>query len=364
MQGILNISLDIIKSNWRNLNNASNGKAAAVIKANSYGLGMLQIAKSLIDAGCRYFYVANTEEAIILRKENPSKEISIAIFEGFFEGTELIYKNNNLIPVINNLIQLKRLKKYNNLNKKNDPIKAILNIDTGMNRLGLEYSEVDFLYTNRSILENIKWDFIMSHLTNSSDPENNSNVEQLKKIKLFSKLIPNTKLSLANTGGILLGKNYCLDQTRPGIGLYGIDSHGKSIDILSKKLEIPFELHCPIIQIRNVGVGEKISYGGIDTTIRKSKLATIGIGYADGWLRLLKKNSSFLIDDQTCKIIGNITMDSFMIDITSIKVNTLKEGCHINLINNSNLKYILKDSKIISYEFLTGIGNRVIRKYN
>ena len=71
MQGILNISLDIIKSNWRNLNNASNGKAAAVIKANSYGLGMLQIAKSLIDAGCRYFYVANTEEAIILRKENP-----------------------------------------------------------------------------------------------------------------------------------------------------------------------------------------------------------------------------------------------------------------------------------------------------
>ena len=123
-------------------------------------------------------------------------------------------------------------------------------------------------------------------------------------------------------------------------------------------------MHCPIIQIRNVGVGEKISYGGIDTTIRKSKLATIGIGYADGWLRLLKKNSSFLIGDQTCKIIGNITMDSFMIDITSIKVNTLKEGCHINLINNSNLKYILKDSKIISYEFLTGIGNRVIRKYN
>ena len=79
MHGILNISLDIIKSNWRNLNNASNGKAAAVIKANSYGLGMLQIAKSLIDAGCRYFYVANTEEAIILRKENPSKELGKAI---------------------------------------------------------------------------------------------------------------------------------------------------------------------------------------------------------------------------------------------------------------------------------------------
>jgi len=91
MHGILNISLDIIKSNWRNLNNASNGKAAAVIKANSYGLGMLQIAKSLIDAGCRYFYVANTEEAIILRKETHLKKFQL-LYLKFFERTELIYK--------------------------------------------------------------------------------------------------------------------------------------------------------------------------------------------------------------------------------------------------------------------------------
>ena len=135
MQGFLNISLDIIKSNWITLNHASNGKAAAVIKANAYGLGMIEITKALIDAGCNYFYLANLEEAKVLRKIYPSTNISIAVFEGFFKGHELDYFSNNLVPIINNLNQLKRLNQYNLNNQNKKSIKAILNIDTGMNRL-------------------------------------------------------------------------------------------------------------------------------------------------------------------------------------------------------------------------------------
>ena len=103
MHGILKISLKSVKSNWLTLNEASNGKAAAVIKANSYGLGMIEIATALIDAGCNYFYVANIAEAIKLRQKITSKNISIAVFEGFFEGTESIYFENQLTPIINNL---------------------------------------------------------------------------------------------------------------------------------------------------------------------------------------------------------------------------------------------------------------------
>ena len=109
MHGFLNISLEGIKYNWTALNNASKGKAAAVIKANSYGMGMLQIAKKLNEAGCSYFYVANLDEAINLRKRFDSKKISIAVFEGFFEGSELIYFKNKLTPIINNLDQLNRI---------------------------------------------------------------------------------------------------------------------------------------------------------------------------------------------------------------------------------------------------------------
>ena len=139
MHGVLKISLEKIKSNWLALNEASNGKAAAVIKANSYGLGMIEIAKALIDAGCNYFYVATITEAIRKKKKITSKNIKIAVFEGFFESSELLYLENKLIPIINNLEQLKRINNFNIQKKK---LSAILNIDTGMNRLGLSSEEI------------------------------------------------------------------------------------------------------------------------------------------------------------------------------------------------------------------------------
>ena len=122
-------------------------------------------------------------------------------------------------------------------------------------------------------------------------------------------------------------------------------------------------MYASIIQIKDVKSGEAVSYGGIDILKRYSKLATIGIGYADGWLRLLKPNSTFLVGDEKCKIIGNITMDSFVLDITNVKKKKLKEGDEICLLDNSNIKYILKNNDIISYELLSLMGNRLIREY-
>ena len=130
-----------------------------------------------------------------------------------------------------------------------------------------------------------------------------------------------------------------------------------------KKLKLPLKLYASIIQIKDVKSGEAVSYGGIDILKRNSKLATIGIGYADGWLRLLKPNSIFLVGDEKCKIIGNITMDSFVLDITNVKKKKLKEGDEICLLDNSNIKYILKNNDIISYELLSLMGNRLIREY-
>ena len=109
MLGKIEISLNEIKSNWTALNFASNGKAAAVVKADAYGFGMTRITKTLINAGCKYFYVANLDEAIELRKNIINQDITIAVFEGFFKGTEITYFNNKITPIINNLEQLKRL---------------------------------------------------------------------------------------------------------------------------------------------------------------------------------------------------------------------------------------------------------------
>jgi alanine racemase len=361
MHGILKISLKKIQFNWLALNEASNGKAAAVIKANSYGLGMIEIATALIDVGCKYFYVANISEAIKLRQKLPSKKIKIAVFEGFFEKSELIYFNNQLTPIINNLEQLNRI---NNFNIEEKKLSAILNIDTGMNRLGLNSEEINILRKDKDILSKTNWDFIMSHLASSNNYKDINNKKQLDKIIEFSNYFPHIKLSLANTGGIKLGAKFCLDQTRPGIGLYGIDNVGQNIKITSKDLILPFELYAPIIQIRNVNINEPISYNGIDITKRTSKLATIGIGYADGWLRLLRPNSYFWLYQNKCNILGNITMDSFVLDITDIKEKTFKEGDYFCLLDNSNISNILINSNIISYELLTLFGSRLKRDYN
>ena len=360
MQSILKISLEDIKSNWKSLNTCSNGKAAAVIKANAYGMGMLKVAGALLDAGCKYFYVANINEGIKLRKKFNSNKIFIAIFEGYLKGFQKTYKDYNLIPVINSLEQLERL---NNFAIQGVKPRAILNIDTGMNRLGLNKQETSYLIENKDILNNIKLDYIMSHLANAQEKDNHNNLIQLNKITEFSKNFLNIKVSLANTGGIKLGKEFCCDQTRPGIGLYGIDNFGKSINLGSQLLKLPIKLSAPIIQVKNVKGGEAVSYGGIDVLEKNSILATIGIGYADGFLRLLKPNSIFSVGNEKCKIVGNITMDSFILDITDIKKTKLKEGDYINLLDDSNLEQMLSRNDIISYELLTLMGDRLNRDY-
>ena len=360
MQASLKISLKDIKSNWKSLNNFSDGKAAAVIKANAYGMGMLKVAGALLDAGCYYFYVANINEGIKLRRKFNSNKIYIAIFEGYLEGFEKTYKEYNLIPVINSLEQLKRLNKYA---IQGDIPRAILNIDTGMNRLGLNKQETCYLIENKDMLNNIKWDYLMSHLANAQEKENQNNLIQLKKIKEFSKNFPNIKVSFANTAGIKLGKEFCFDQTRPGIGLYGIDNFGKILSLDTQLLKLPIKLSAPIIQVKNVKGGEAISYGGVDILEKNSILATIGIGYADGFLRLLKPNSVFSIKNEKCKIVGNITMDSIVVDITGIKKTKLKEGDYISLLDGSNIEQMLSKNDIISYELLTLMSDRLNRDY-
>jgi alanine racemase len=322
---------------------------------------MIKVAKTLMKAGCSYFYVANLNEGVKLREELKSKDIKIAIFEGFLKGSEQSYVKYKLTPIINNLDQLIRLKK---LISQGCKIKAILNIDTGMNRLGFSQNEISLLLTNKELLNFVEWDFIMSHLANAHQINNKENFKQLDKILQFSKNLPNIKLSLANSGGIMLGSKFCLDQTRPGIGLFGIDNFGNNIELNSRSLKLPLSLYGPVIQLRDVDIGEKVSYGGVDMTKRKSKLATIGIGYADGWLRLLKPNSSFFIMKKKCRIIGNVTMDSFVLDVTDLKEKLLKEGDYLCLLDNTNIKNIVTKLDIISYELLTIMGNRLLRKYN
>ena len=360
MQCILEISLKKIKSNWEKINKYSNFRASAVVKANAYGFGSEEISIALSQSGCDYFYVAQIEEGIKLRKHLKSDKIKIGILEGMLYHPEE-YKRNNLIPVINNLSQLND---YINFKKLFPQIKGILHIDTGMNRLGLDKDELDHVMENISYMSSVNFEFIMTHFSNSNVHNDNFCNIQYKKILKINSYFKNNKISLSNTGGILLDKKFILDQTRPGIGIYGYDANGKNIILNKKNLNFPAKLKVPILQIRCGNKGEKVSYGRTEILNRDSKLATIGIGYADGILRLLKKDINIKINGKSCKIIGSITMDSLIVDITDIDTKNLKVGSYLELINEDFLiNWNRNEVGVSIYELFTLISNRVIRKY-
>ncbi len=360
MKCILEISLNKIKSNWEKINKFSNFKASAVVKANAYGFGLEEVALALNQSGCNFFYVAQIEEGINLRNCLKSKKIKIAILEGMLHHPEE-YKKNNLIPVINNLNQLNNLIEFK---KKNPEIKTILHIDTGMNRLGLDENEIDHALKNITYISSFKFEFIMSHFSNSNVKDDNFNRIQYEKIVKLNSFFKNKKISLSNTGGILLDKKYVLDQTRPGIGIYGYDANGKKIKLNKKNLDFPAKLKVPILQIRFGKKGDRVSYGRTEKLNRNSRLAIIGIGYADGILRLLKKKMSIMINGKSCQIVGSITMDSLIVDITDIDTKDLKVGSYLELINEDFLmNWDNSEFGLSIYELFTLISNRVIRKY-
>ena len=239
-----------------------------------------------------------------------------------------------------------------------------MHVDTGMNRLGLDSNELKYVLENISNISNVNFEFILTHFSNSNNKDDNFNYIQYEKILKINSYFKNKKISLSNTGGILLDKKFILDQTRPGIGIYGYDANGKNIILNKKNLNFPAKLKVPILQIRFGKKGDKVSYGRTETLNRDSKLATIGIGYADGILRMLKKNISLMINGKSCRIIGSITMDSLIVDITDVDVKNLKVGSYLELINEEFLiKWNKSELRISIYELFTLISNRVIRKY-
>ncbi len=360
MQSVLEISLKEVKSNWKNINKYSNFKASAVIKANAYGFGLEETAMALYQSGCNFFYVAQIEEGIRLRKKLKCNKIKIGVLEGMIHNPEE-YRKNNLIPVINNL---KQLHNFIDFKKNLSQINGILHIDTGMNRLGIDKNELDQILENISYISSIRFEFIMTHFSNSNIHNDNFNNIQYRKILEASSYFKNPKISLSNTGGILLDKKFILDQTRPGIGIYGYDANGKNIILDNKSLNFPAILKVPILQIRVAKKGDKVSYGRTQKLHRDSKLATIGIGYADGILRLLKNKMYIKINGIPCQVIGSITMDSLIVDITDIDTNNLTVGSYLELINKDFLNNLnFKQLGIGIYELFTLISNRVIRKY-
>ena len=354
---IARIDLDRLIHNWNSLDKLSANQTAAVVKADAYRHGMRAVALTLWEAGCRFFFVASLDEAITLRGILPDADIGI--FDSIEPQSLEAVKHYRLLPSINSKDELQALVAY----QKAMP--AMLQIDTGMNRLGADAEEVLAIIASPEF-QQVDWRLFFSHLASADEPNNSQNQKQKECFdSVLSKIhaqnnFASVPASLVNSAGIMLGKEYHYGLTRPGIGLYGVPTSPK----LAPLLKPVMSLHARVLQIRSAKKGETIGYNATATLKKNARLATIAIGYADGLPHSLSNKGIVHKDSLSAPIIGKISMDTTIIDITDWNEAHLKPGDLVDIINDQyTATNIASDAKTISYDMLTRLGLRASLQY-
>lgn len=362
------IDLDILANNMRNIKKLAGDKEVmAVVKADAYGHGALDVAPCLLENGASKLAVAMLTEAIELRNNNITAPIMILGYTPIYLGEELI--NYNIEQTIYDLNYAKELS--NLAIKLNKKAKIHIALDTGMGRIG-------FLPTDESFnaiceicnLPGLDVIGIFTHFSSSDEKNKEYTQYQFNQIYNFIERLEVNEINIpikhaSNSAAIIDLPNTYLDAVRAGIILYG---YYPSDEVKKDNLSIKpaLTLKAKIAHVKELDSGMYISYNRTFKTSRKSKIATIPIGYADGYIRTLKHEAKVIVNGQLAPIVGNICMDQFMIDVTDI--DNVKSGDEVILLGESNeVKFnaddLAKCMNSINYEVLCLLKNRVPRAY-
>ncbi|MEG3164829.1 alanine racemase [Sphingomonas sp. PB2P19] len=348
----LTIDLAAIVRNYRRIAAlAPNSTVAAVVKADAYGIGAARVAAALAAAGCRHFFVAHLSEVAAVRAAAPAGT-PIYVLNGLVAGAEADCAALGAIPVLNSLAQLAAWR------AQGPGLPAIVQVDSGMQRLGLSADEIGQLATAPALLDGIDLRYVMSHLACADEPDSPANARQRERFASICAELPLSPRSLANSGGAFLGADYHFDLLRPGIALYGGSPRpGVTMDPV-------VSLSAAIIQTRVVPAGTGIGYGLTAAADHPRVIATIGVGYADGWPRRLGGRGSAFVGDTRVPIVGRISMDSLLIDVSAIPDEARQAGAAVELLGpHQTIDDVARDADTISYEILTQLGARYARHY-
>jgi alanine racemase len=359
---VLTVDLSAIQDNYIHLQNLSAPSiCSAVIKANAYGGGLIPVAKALYEANCQDFFVATLEEGIEARTVLPLP-INIYVLNGIQIGYEEFYHHNHLIPVLNSIEEIEEWNSY--AAKKQLTLKALLHIDTGMNRLGLSIEDLPLLISLMPFLKNIDILYVMSHLACSSQIDHPMNQKQLTIFyEKFMKCFPKHKASLSASGGFFLGGGYHFNLIRHGLNLYGV-YHPKHFQTRSF-LKFSLRLSARVLQIRTVSDGESIGYDQTYVVQGKRRLATIGIGYADGLPRSLSNQGAVAyIQGYEVPFVGLISMDLSVVDITDVPFDLVNRHTWVDLFyDNMSLYKLSQQANSTPHEFISRLSPRCKRTY-
>ncbi len=326
-------------NNWRALDRLSGAaKAGAAVKANGYGLGAVEVATRLIDAGCPHFFVAHWREAEELSAHIPATAISV--LNGVLPEDRALATSLGARPVLNSTRQVKLWQSW-------DGGGCDVMIDTGMNRLGIAAAD-----WSADFVAGLDLHILMSHLA-SADTDVTQNVAQHEAFMEMSAGVVCRARSLANSAGIALGADYHFDMTRPGLALYG----GLARPELGDHITQVAQPQAQVLQVRALKPGDKLGYNALFEADRPMTAAVVAIGYADGYLRSFTNAGQCFANGKSLPVLGRVSMDLTIIDVSAAP--DLQEGDWVDV--DYDLARASAQSGLSPYELLTGMGQRMQR---
>ncbi len=354
--GTLTVDLSAIEANWRALaHQALTVECGAVVKADAYGMGIGPVTATLAKAGCKTFFVADLAEARRVRARAP--EAAIYVLNGCTPEGSPTFIELNARPVINSMTELAEWDAF--IAARNWRGGAALQVDTGMNRLGISADEAAAL-APRVQTENHGIALLMSHLACAEIADHPLTVAQIKLFRELRSLYRGIPASLANSSGIYLGDSALCDLVRPGAALYGINpTPGRP-----NPMRGVVELGGRILQIRSVAEGETVGYGATWTATRRSRIAVVALGYADGLLRAASgpdggRGATAMVAGKTCPVVGRISMDLVCVDMTDLPDGAIHRGDAATFLGGEiAVDDLAAAAGTIGYEILTRLGPR------
>ena len=357
--GILTIDLSAVAANFRLLQaRLDRTVCAAVVKADAYGLGATRVAATLREAGCRSFFVATLDEGLTLRAELPEAEIFV--LNGLVIPGADDYVRSALKPVLNNLEEIAAWRSV--AARHGAILPAAIHLDTGMSRLGMPPAELGRLTDEPDRLSGIGVDVVMSHLACSEDEAHPQNAIQLAAFRrAVARFRPaGARLCFANSSGVFLGPDYHFDMVRPGAALYGINPQPGRPNPLFQVVR----LQGRILQLREIDSDTPVGYGATHRCSPPARLATVGVGYADGYLRSLSGRGIAVAAGRRVPVVGRVSMDLLTLDVSELPQGSLRPGDLVDLIGPDNpVDDLAAQAGTIAYEILTSLGQRYARSY-
>ncbi|MDE0420497.1 MAG: alanine racemase [Gammaproteobacteria bacterium] len=339
----LTVDLSALRDNYRRV--ASVGeRTAAVVKANAYGLGAARVVETLRREGCGDFFVATLSEGVLLRAVN--RDANIFVLSGpVDEESAFAMVRHALTPVLNDPTQLRWWRAH-----RETP--AAVHVDTGMHRLGFDYRSF-----SASVFDGFNVGLVLSHLACADDPAHPMNERQVARFESIRSLFPDAVGSLANSAGALSGM--ASGMTRAGIALYG----GNPFATRPNPMATVAILESRVIALRTVAAGEPIGYAATYTTAQETRVAVLGVGYADGFPRGVSRDARVAYGANRLPVVGRVSMDLLHVDASTVG-REIALGDWVEIFGHTiGIDETAAWAGTISYELLTRLGARVARNY-